>query len=62
MDGGMHTLPLFPPVYTVGGISPWPVAQNEMDRLGVRTFRCVGVHPGFFNRLVNSGAAFKESK
>jgi hypothetical protein len=62
MDLEMHISYPFTPIHTAGDIS-WPVFRNEMDRLddsGMRAFRCVGLHSGFVNRLVNSGAAFKE--
>ena len=63
MDGEMHIFYLFTPFQAAGEIS-WPVFRNEMERLddsGMRAFRCVGVNPGFVNRLVNSGAELKES-
>ena len=63
MDGEMHTFYLFTPIHTSGEIS-WPVFRDEMERLddsGMRALRCVGVQPGFVNRLVKSGAELKES-
>ena len=62
MDVEMHISYLFTPIHTAGNIS-WLIFRNEIDGLddiGMRAFRCVGVHPGFVNRLVNSGVALKE--
>ena len=63
MDGEMHIFYVFTPIHTATDIS-WPVFRDELERLddsGIRAFRCVGVHPGVVNRLVNSGADVKES-
>ena len=63
MDGEMHIFYLFTPIHTAGNIS-WLVFRDEVERLddsGLRAFRCVGVHPGFVNRLASSGAELRES-
>lgn len=65
MDGDMHIFYLFTPVQTSGlGEIAWLTFRDELEQLddsGMRALRLIGVSPAFVNRLVNSGAALKET-
>ncbi|OIW34856.1 P-loop containing nucleoside triphosphate hydrolase protein [Coniochaeta ligniaria NRRL 30616] len=64
MDGDMHVLYNFTPVYDLGGTTiNWRVFWNEMEQLdesGLRVMKFLGLKPTVMNRMLH-GATLKET-
>ncbi|KAJ9164888.1 p-loop containing nucleoside triphosphate hydrolase protein [Coniochaeta hoffmannii] len=64
MDGDMHVLYTFTPVYDLGGTNiNWRVYWNEMEQLdesGLRVMKFLGLKPTVMNRMLH-GATLKET-
>ncbi|KAB5580315.1 P-loop containing nucleoside triphosphate hydrolase protein [Coniochaeta sp. 2T2.1] len=64
MDGDMHVLYTFTPVYDLGGTPiNWRVFWNEMEQLdesGLRVMKFLGLKPTVVNRMLH-GATLKET-
>ncbi|KAL4982353.1 hypothetical protein BDW68DRAFT_170963 [Aspergillus falconensis] len=64
MDGEMHIFYMFTPIQAAAQTQiDWPIFRDLIDTLddsGIRALQFVGVHPGFVNSMVQSGASMKE--
>ncbi|KAJ5121824.1 Helicase C-terminal [Penicillium atrosanguineum] len=65
MDGDMHIFYMFTPLQ-VAMSTPidWQIFRSQLDHMddsGLRALQFVGVHPGFVNTMVQSGASLKET-
>ncbi|KAL4977232.1 hypothetical protein BDW66DRAFT_165959 [Aspergillus desertorum] len=64
MDGEMHIFYMFTPLQAAAQAQiDWPIFRDLLDTLddsGIRALQFVGVHPGFVNSMVQSGASMKE--
>ncbi|KAL4779295.1 hypothetical protein BJX76DRAFT_93935 [Aspergillus varians] len=64
MDGDMHIFYMFTPLQVAAQTQiDWIIFRDLLDGLdesGLRALQFVGVHPGFVNSMVQSGASMKE--
>ncbi|KAL5000795.1 hypothetical protein BDV10DRAFT_182982 [Aspergillus recurvatus] len=64
MDGDMHIFYMFTPLQAAAQTQiDWPIFRDLLDTLddsGIRALQFVGVHPGFVNSMVQSGASMQE--
>ncbi|KAL4942165.1 hypothetical protein BDV06DRAFT_212058 [Aspergillus oleicola] len=65
MDGDMHIFYMFTPLQVAAETKvDWMIFRDLLDALddsGLRALQFVGVHPGFVNAMVQSGASMKEN-
>ncbi|KAL4792975.1 hypothetical protein BDV19DRAFT_400319 [Aspergillus venezuelensis] len=65
MDGDMHIFYMFTPLQVAAETRiDWQIFRDLLDTLddsGIRALQFVGVHPGFVNAMVQSGASIKEN-
>ncbi|KAJ5245905.1 Helicase C-terminal [Penicillium chermesinum] len=65
MDGDMHIFYMFTPLQAAMDTQiDWQIFRDQLDHIddsGLRALQFVGVHPGFVNTMVQSGASLKES-